>query len=164
MAREPEYAILVHAKSNEIYMKRVKNLLTVAAMVAAIGFVLYAHATSVREFEKISLDGQVHFLGNVTLDLVAKVRKYDPALAQKTQTYMLDETNQWGYIKGEGAVLATIDAAEKKRPDALDKIQVETIVKVVMRSYWKEQGVTVPTNIFDELPASTPQKTSNAGQ
>jgi hypothetical protein len=146
-------------------MKGVKFFLTAAAMVAAMGFVLFtADATSVREFEKMSFDEQVHFLARETDDLLIKIRQHDPALEKKTRAYMLDETNQWGYVKGGGAVLATIDRAEKTRPETLDKLQVETITKVVMRTYWKQQGLTVPQNIFDDPPASTAQKSGNAGQ
>jgi hypothetical protein len=164
-AREPESAILVHAKETmRVYtMKNVKKFLTVF-LAGLVLFSLAAYATSVSEFEKMSFDEQNHFLAKETVDLLNKVKAYDPALEQKTRAYMFDETNQWGIVKGEGAVLAVIADAEKKRPDALDKLQVETITKVVMRHYWKDQGITVPKSIFDDKPASTPEKSGNAGQ
>jgi hypothetical protein len=146
------------------YMKRVNKFLTVAALTAATASVLLvAHATSVREFEKMPRDEQVLFLAKETDGLLAKVGKYDPALEQKTRAYMFDETNQWGYVKGGGAVLATIDRAEKTRPETLDRLQVETITKVVMRAYWKDQGIVVPKTIFDETNAPTPVKPASAG-
>jgi hypothetical protein len=145
-------------------MKHIKNLLTVAALTTATASVLFvASATSVSEFEKMNSDEQNHFLGNTTLDFVAKVRQYDPALAQKTRSFMLEQTNQWGSLFGIGEVLATIDRAEKTRPETLDKLQVETIIKVVMRRYWKEQGITVPQTIFDATNAPAPVKPASAG-
>lgn len=139
-------------------MNGVKNLLTGILFSASLVTVL---ATSVREYQAMTSDEKTAFLLKETNDLLAKVKAYDPQLEQKTRSYMLDETNQYGVTLGIGAVLSVVDVSEKKRPETMDKVQIETITKVVMRDYWKAQGVTVPASVLG-LKDAPPSASINA--
>lgn len=132
----------------------IKKLLTGLAMGGLLCSV--AIATSVREFQAMTRDDKVTLLLKATNDLLTKVKAYDPQLAEQTRDYMLIETNEFGGGKGLGAVLAVVDVSERKRPETMDKIQVETITKVVMQNYWKAQGFTVPASVLGlkDAPAS----------
>jgi len=134
-------------------MKGVKTLLTGTLLFVSVVTVL---ATSVREFQAMTRDEKIALLLKDTNDLLTKVNAYDPQLADKTRSYMLIETNEFGGGKGLGAVLAVVDVSERKRPETMDKVQIETITKVIMRNYWKAQGITVPASVLGlkDAPAS----------
>src|SRR3569833_532296 len=141
-------------------MKGVKNLLIAAFLLWAA---IPAHAKSVADFEKLTTDEKSKFMLKAVDELLAKVKAYDPALAQKTSAFFYDEKNENSYAKGSAEVFETIIVAKMERPEVLDKLQVENIIRVVFRRYWKEQDITVPNTIFDGKPASTAQKPANAG-
>jgi hypothetical protein len=139
-------------------MKSEKIAFMAITLVTALAFIEPAIATSVREFQKMTKDDAAAFLVKETEALLVKVKTYDPKLAEKTRNFMLFETNEFGYVKGLGVVLATIDVSEKRRPETMDVVQVETITKVVMRNFWKEQGIVVPNIIFGTNLPPAPAK------
>jgi hypothetical protein len=112
-----------------------------------------AWATSVREYQAMTTEGKTAFLFKETNDLLAKVKAYDPGLEAKTRYYMLDETNEFGGALGLGAVLDVIDTSEKKRPETMDKLQIETVTKIVFRNYWQSEGIIVPASVLGLKPA-----------
>jgi hypothetical protein len=131
-----------------------------AANALAMGcfFCSVALATSVREYQNMPDEQKAQFLFKETNDLLARVKAYDPKLEQKTRFYMLDETNAVGGSMGLGAVLDVVSVSVLKRPETMDKAQMETIIKVVIRSYWKSQGITVPASVLSlKEPAVPPQ-------
>jgi hypothetical protein len=138
----------------------IKKLLTALAMSGLLCSI--AVATSVREYQAMRRDEKIAFLVKETNDLLTRVNAYDPQLANKTRLYMLIETNEFGGGKGLGAVLAVVDVTEKKHPETMDKIQVETITKVIMRNYWKKAGVTVPASVLGLKDAPAAASTNAA--
>ncbi len=145
-------------------MKGVKQFLTAGLLAAVFVAAGVAGGTSLREFENMTKDQQTVLLVREANELLGKVKDYDPALEQKTRTFMFVETNKSGFVKGMGEVVGTIGYAVEHRPETLDQGRVETLIKVVFRRFWKEQGIAVPTNVFRETVQTLPtsQATTNA--
>lgn len=134
----------------------IKILLT-GGMTVALLYSGQAWATSVREYQNMTQDQKVAFLFKETNALLANVKTYDPGIEAKTRHYMLEETNQYGVFVGTGAVLAIVDVAEKKHPETTDKIQMETITKVVIQNFWKSQNIVVPADVLGLKQAAPKQ-------
>ena len=105
-------------------------------------------ATSVREYQQMTNAQKDAFLDNDLLTILSRIKAYDPQLAAKTRYYMLDETNSFGGGLGLGAVLDVVSVCEQKHPESMDKVQIETITKIIIRNYWKREGYVVPASVL----------------
>jgi hypothetical protein len=143
-------------------MKLVKILLTGVVLLGA--FALPSRATTIAEYEKLSGDDRVALISSIATNLLIKVKSYNPDVEKKTRAYFFEEKNSHGYLKGFMAVFYSIELTRKKHPDVADNVQIENVVKIVMRSYWKKEDITVPDAVLDEDAASPAPKANVSGQ
>jgi hypothetical protein len=138
-----------------------KKMLTGLAMGGLLGSV--AVATSVREYQQMTMTQKDAFLDKELLEILSRIKAYDPQLAAKTRHYMLDETNSFGGALGLGAVLDVVSVTEQKHPESMDKIQIETATEIIIQNYWKREGYAVPASVLGLKEKASPPAVVAAG-
>jgi len=134
---------------------------TISAKIFVIGLLLfasYAYALSISDYEKMTNSQKTEYLYTGINNLLTKVKNYDSDLEEKTRYYIFGKKEDVGSDKGLYAILTLVKTTEQRHPDLLNKIQVESAIKAVIKDYWKDQGITVPATIFAETnsPAALP--------
>ena len=141
----------------------IKKSLTIIVAGVCLSLAITALATSVREYQNMTRDQKIDFLGKETDAIISRVKAYDPQIAKKTRYYMLDEKNSFGGALGLGAVLDVVTVCEQKHPESMDKLQIETITKIIIQNYWKRQRFVVPASVLGLKEKASPPASVGTG-